>query len=435
MRYLDQQTKQALKGKRVLVRVDYNVPVDAADTPRPSLPAPKRVENSLETIHFLLKNDATPILCSHRGRPKGKEERYSLKPLATILSDQYNIPCSFSPDCIGDIAYNIIQNTPLNSMVLLENLRFYDGEKTNDATFAKQLAELADLYVNDAFSTAHRNHASVVGVPLYLPSYAGMSFAREVTTLTTLLEKPERPFIVVLGGAKISDKVSAVKNLSNQADMVLIGGAVANNFLKAEGLEIYRSFIEEQQAVDSSKTTDFVAFAGQVLADHAHEKVLKDDYIPIPKLLAPIDVIAAPSAVLHKDEQDRAAPQHEVVELTHDMLDKDESEDKIYVDIGPKTQQLYQSLLASAKTIFWNGPMGVWEQPEFSDGTKTIAESVAGSNGYTVIGGGDTIAAVDHFGLENKFSYISAAGGSALAFLGGEVLPGIAALEENTQGA
>ncbi|NCN24167.1 MAG: phosphoglycerate kinase, partial [Candidatus Pacebacteria bacterium] len=328
---------------------------------------------------------------------------------------------SFVPDCGGKATLEAVKNQQPGEILLLENLRFYPEEKANDEEFAKKLASLADVYVNEAFSSAHRSHTSIVGIPKFLPSFAGFALATEVRTLTKLISKPKKPFIVILGGAKISDKVGALKYLTDLADIVLIGGAIANNFLSAEGFEIYRSFVEESS---TKMDADYVEVARSLIEEHKTDRILKDNYIPLPKLLYPIDVVAAPElSTTNKADA-------KIIDLSHDMADTNESVQLQYLDIGPKTRQLYIELIANAGTIFWNGPMGVWENELFSEGTKAIAKAITETNAYTVLGGGDTISAANHFHVEHKFTYVSAAGGAALKFLSGKMLPGILPLLE-----
>lgn len=403
-------TKKDVAGKRVLVRVDFNVPLEKSGG-AVQVRDDRRLRAALPTIKLLQEAGAKIILISHLGRPKGAiVPELSLEPVALYLRENLDLPVTFSTD---------YENPPDDSIVLLENLRFYPEETTNDKGFAKKLAKLADIYINEAFSNSHRTHASMVGVSKYLPSFAGLALTEEAGMLANLIHEPKRPFVVVLGGAKISDKVGALTNLARIADLVLIGGAIANNFLSAEGFEIYRSFVEEASKKDAG---DYVELAKQLIDEHKTEKVLKDNYIPLPKLLYPIDVVAAPSL----DTTD--ADELKTIDLSHNMEDKPEKTKLQYLDIGPKTIHLYSELLAGAGTVFWNGPMGVWENPLFAAGTKAIGRAITTSSATTVLGGGDTIAAAHHFHSEQKFSYVSAAGGAALKFLGGEVLPGLKSL-------
>ena len=404
--------------KIVLLRVDYNVPL--TKTTPPEIRDPRRILASMETLDFLLKHQAKVVIISHLGRPKSAADtNYSLEPIAQYLSVVKKLPVTFVPATTGPVVTAAIAAMKPGTALLLENLRFFPEEKKNDPAFARQLAELADVYVNDAFSNAHRAHASMVGVTEYLPSFAGFSLEKEVRSLSALLEKPKRPFVVVLGGAKISDKVSAVTNLANLADIVLVGGAVANTFLKAEGLEIFRSFTEETSSDLKKAGIDYTTVAAKLIAEHKTEKMLKDGYIPLPKILYPVDVLAAPTLECADPNAVQA------IDLSHDKEDTDEKTKLLYLDIGPKTQKLFAEILLQAGTIFWNGPMGVWENKLFERGTKTIAHSIADSSATSVLGGGDTIAAIHHFKMEQQFDYISAAGGAALDLLGGTVLPGL----------
>lgn len=421
-----------IANKTVLLRVDYNVPLKKNDDGTIEIEDTTRIEASLETIKFLLENNAKVVIIAHLGRPKANDHSLSLEPIADYLKDKCQPPAAFCPSCIGDEAKKCVESLNSGELIVMENLRFHDEEEANDENFAKQLSELADVYINDAFSNAHRAHASMVGVTKFLPSFAGFNLEKEVTALSSLLDSPKRPFVVILGGAKISDKVSAVEHLSDLADIVLVGGAVANDFLKAEGLEIYRSYIEDASSDKSKQDVDYVAFAKKLIDDHKNERMLKDGYIPLPKILYPIDVLAAPKAlatsyqstsIINTPMTNDQWPM--TIDLSHGMEDTDEQVDLQYLDIGPSTIKLFSEIIAQAGTIFWNGPMGVWENILFEKGTKDIAIAITNSPAKTVIGGGDTISAVDHFELKHKFTYVSAAGGAALDFLGGKMLPAI----------
>lgn len=415
---LNTVTASDIKNKTVLVRVDFNVPLKKAGGSW-HVVDDRRLRRAVPMIEFLLKHDAKVILISHLGRPRtAKDTQFSLEPVAQYCKNKLELPITFVPATIGQTVRDALVQQKPGSVVLLENLRFHKEEKESDPAFSKQLASLADVYINEAFSASHREHASVVGVTEYLPSFAGLGLTEEVTALHALMEKPKRPFVVVLGGAKISDKVGALENLSKLADIVLIGGAAANNFLKADGFEIYRSFVEEKVGA-GAKDKDYSKVARKIIKEHKTEKVLKDGYIPLPKILYPIDVVAAPTFDTKRKTRVKTLDLH-----TH-MADTDESVQLFYLDIGPKTRKLYSEIIAKAGTVFWNGPMGVWENSLFSEGTKTIAQSIVKTKATTVIGGGDTIAAAHHFHVEQKFSYVSAAGGAALELLSGELLPGL----------
>jgi phosphoglycerate kinase len=418
--------------KTVLMRVDYNVPL----TKDGQVANDRRIQLSLEALRFILLHQAKVILVSHLGRPKGPDPKYSLRPIANHLQSKYKIPVHFAPEpgVVGPKVTDALEKLQPGQALLLENLRFHPGEKKNDPEFAAELANLADVYINDAFSTAHRAHASTVGVTKYLPSLAGTAFAREVYALSEMVGSPRRPFTIVLGGAKISDKVGAIKHLATMADTVLVGGAVANNFLKAEGIETHKSYIEDSQGaggatVDLKKAhTDYVKFARKLIADYKTERTILGGMWPLPKIIYPLDVLAAPSL-------DTTDPKKiEVIDLTHDMKDTPNDRNLLYLDIGPKTVKLYQEIISQSKLVFWNGPMGVWENPLFAKGTQAVASSLADNQtGTTILGGGDTLAAVEHFKLEKRFAYISAAGGAALDFLSGITLPGIKPLVLSTK--
>ncbi len=411
-------TASDISNKTVLVRVDYNVPFEEKDGVL-SVADDRRIKASLNTINFLQENNAKIILASHLGRPQSPEDtQFSLRPVAEFLQNDLGLPLEFVPDTVGEQARAAAQNLQPGKILLLENLRFHPGEKKNDPDFARDLAALADIYIDEAFSAAHRSHASVVGVAEILPSFAGFSLQEEVEHLSELMDNPQRPLMIVLGGAKISDKVGAAEHLAEIADLVLIGGAVANNFLKAGGIETHRSYLEDAGA-DNSGSIDYIEFAKKLIEAHKTEKVLKDGYIPLPKILFPVDVVAA------ADKEVANAADIETIDLSHGMEDTPDDQDLAYLDIGPKTIQLYSELLASAGTVFWNGPMGVWEKAEFSKGTEAIAQAIAHNPNTTIVGGGDTIAAIDHFGLSDKFKFVSIAGGAALDFLSGKILPGL----------
>lgn len=416
-------TADDVKNKVVLVRVDYNVPLET-EQGQTTVADDTRIAQSIETIRFLMKAGAKIVLLSHLGRPKGPNDAHlSLRPIADVLEKTFHIPCQFSDQVVGEAVQTKIGQLKPGEVLLLENVRFHPGEKAGDHNFAKTLASYGDIYINEAFSSLHRKHATTYYVPQLLPSFAGFDVAREIATLTKLLTEPRRPFICLIGGAKISDKVEAIRALANKADAVLIGGGIANNFLKAEGLEIYRSFTEEAVSAEKGKTTDYTAMAEQLISQHKHERLLKDGYIPLPKIIAPVDVVAAPS--IEETHRDKV----KTIDLSHDMLDQEEHTKLVYADIGPKTIRLYSEILMQAETIFWNGPMGVWENPLFEAGTHKLGCAIADAEATSVVGGGDTIAAIDHFGLKYAFSYISTGGGASLEFLSGTELPGLEVLK------
>ena len=394
-----------IKGKRVFIRVDFNVPIKngtiADDT---------RIRSSLPTIRHALERGAVVILASHLGRPKGKPNpEYSLRPVATRLSELLGRPVDFAEDCVGEPAKRAIEtvaraaaagtNTADSSggVVLLENLRFHPEEEKNDDAFARQLAELADVYVNDAFGSAHRAHASTEGIVRHVKSAAaGLLMAAEVEYLGRILERPDRPFVAVLGGAKVSDKLEVIQNLVPRVDALLIGGAMAYTFFKARGVPVGRSLVEED-LLDAAKDVERQAKARHLRLE------LPVDHVVAPKLEA-----GAPSETLDVGDPSIG--------------------DRMGLDIGPKTIATYRSIIAGAKTVTWNGPMGVFEIDAFAKGTIELARAVADVKGTTVIGGGDSISAVAKAGVTERITHISTGGGASLEFLGGRKLPGVVAL-------
>lgn len=402
----------------VLMRVDYNVPLEHGQ-----VADDRRLRESLPTIQALLGKGHKVVLLSHLGRPNGPDPQLSLEPIAKHIHKHLGQPIQFVADTIGQTARQAIEELEPGTALLLENVRFFSQEEQNDAHFAQQLCHNATFFVNDAFSAAHRAHASTVGVTKYLPSFAGLSLQQEVETLGSLITDPKRPFVIVLGGAKISDKVDVVRHLAKVADCVLVGGAIANNFLKADGLEIHKSFFEERSADVNKRSIDYIRVARNLLRAHKTERMLLEKHIPLPKIIYPIDVLAAPNPEAQQTEIEH-------IDLTRNNKDTPDDRNIKYFDIGPNTCKLFKAVLSEAKTIFWNGPMGYWEKPQFSSGTKEIAEFITHSKAHTVLGGGDTNAAVNNFGLEGKYSYSSAAGGAALEFLSGKLLPGIKPLRK-----
>lgn len=412
---LKKLTAQFVAHKRVLLRVDYNTPLKTF-LGRTVVADNTRLKVTLPTLHFLLKHNAKIIITSHLGRPKGPDDhRLKMDPVAKELEKLLKRKVIKIDVPAGPRALQAVNTLPESGILLLENSRFDPGEKKNSPEFAQQLAELADVYVNDALSASHRAHASVVGVTKYLPSAAGLALAAEVDMFTNLMRSPQRPFVAIVGGAKISDKVEAIRNLSKLADVVLVGGGVANNFLKADGVEVYHSYLEETASATEKKVS-FVSVAEDLMAQNKSKKMLLHGYIPLPKIMYPSDVVAA-------DSIDR--PKHtKIINLTNGALEHPDTR-WMFLDIGPKTQKLYRDIIQQAKTVFWNGPMGVFENSTFAAGTKAVAQALTKSSAYTVIGGGDTISAIRSFKLEKKFNAVSAAGGAALEFLGGKLLPGL----------
>ncbi|MFG1619293.1 phosphoglycerate kinase [Nonomuraea wenchangensis] len=387
-----------VKGRRVLVRADLNVPLDGE-----TITDDGRIRASVPTIKALAGRGARVVVCAHLGRPKGQvNPKYSLRPVAARLGELLGQDVAFATDVVGDSARATVEALQDGQVALLENLRFEPGEDSKDdaarGAFAEQLAGLAELYVGDGFGAVHRKHASVYDVPKILPHAAGGLIVAEVEVLRKLTEQPERPYVVVLGGAKVSDKLGVIANLLTKVDRLLIGGGMAYTFLKAQGHEVGRSLLQEDQL---DQVRGFLSEA----AERGVELVL------------PVDVLAATEFA--------ADAEHETVEATAIPADREG------LDIGPKTRELFAAKLADAKTVFWNGPMGVFEFDAFSGGTRAVAEALIASGAFTVVGGGDSAAAVRGLGLpEDGFSHISTGGGASLEYLEGKTLPGLAALEE-----
>lgn len=383
-----------VKGKKVLVRVDFNVPIDE----KAVITDDRRIREALPTIRHLREHNAKVILMSHLGRPKGKfNMKYSLKPVAVRLSERLGCDVKLASDVVGDEVLAMVQGLKEGDVMLLENVRFYEEEEKNDKEFSKKLAELGEIYVNDAFGTAHRAHASTAGVAEYLPSAIGFLIKKELDIMGKALTKPERPFVAILGGAKVSDKIGVIENLLDKVDALLIGGGMAFTFYKAKGYEIGKSILE----------ADKVELAGEILRK-AEEKHVK--------LLLPMDIVVA--AEFNNDSPKKTVPVDKL------------PEDQLGLDIGESTREVYADIIRNAKTVVWNGPMGVFEMPSFANGTFALAEALSECKGTTIVGGGDSAAAVEQLGFADKITHISTGGGASLEFLEGKVLPGIDVIED-----
>lgn len=381
-----------LKGKRILYRVDYNVPLTDDGRVRDET----RIKATISTLNYMLEKEGRVIIISHLGRPKGKRVKsLSLRPVAERLSEIIGREVKFVDDCIGEKVKDVSFSLKDKEIVMLENLRFYPGEENADEDFAKELAKLGDIHVSDAFAVAHRAHASVFVLPTMLPSFAGLLMEKEVNCLSRLIEEPERPFVLIIGGAKISDKIGVLKNLLNKVDTVLIGGGAAFTFIKAEGYGIGSSIFEKEME----------SVAKEILTEASEKNV---------KLLLPVDIHVA--GELKEEADKRFVP---VEKIPYDWYG---------LDIGPRTIKLFTEEIERGKTIFWSGPMGVYEMEDFSAGTRSIAIAVSRNKYTKVVGGGDTISALNKFGLLDKMTHVSTGGGALLRFLEGKELPGIKVL-------
>ena len=384
-----------VSGKRVLVRVDFNVPLAEDGT----VSDDKRIVAALPTIRYLLEHNAKVILCSHLGRPKGQvNPKYSLAPVGARLSELLpDTKIWFAEDTVGESAKTAIDDMKDGEIVLLENVRFYPEEEKNDPEFAKKLASLADIFVSDAFGTVHRAHASTAGVAAYLPAVAGFLIGKELGVMGEALDNPKRPFVAILGGAKVADKIGVIKNLLGKFDSLIIGGGMAYTFLKAQGYGIGTSLLDAE-SIDLAK---------DIMAEAKAKNV---------NFLLPIDTVVA-------TEFDANA-EHKVVPST------EIPDGWMGMDIGPKTAELFKKTIVEAATVVWNGPMGVFEFPAFAEGTKKVAEACAECAGTTIIGGGDSASAVKKLGFADKMTHISTGGGASLEFLEGKTLPGVAVLND-----
>lgn len=383
-----------VKGKKVLVRVDYNVPMNDKGEITDTI----RIDATLPTLNYLLDQGAAVILMAHLGRPKGKVvPSMSLKPCAEYLSQVMKKEVKFAPDCIGPEATEAARELKPGEILMLENLRFHPEEEKNDMAFAASLASLADIYVNNGFGVSHRAHASVEGVAHYLPAVSGFLLEKEIKYLGNAVDHPVRPFAAIVGGAKVADKIGVIRSLIEKADIILIGGGMANTFLAAQGYDLGKSLVEKE-SIDVAK--ELIALAKE-----------KNK-----KMLLPIDLEMAASFSADSEHASQ----------TLDQLNPE----WMALDIGPKTAQLYADTLKNCKTIVWNGPMGVFEMAPFAAGTRRVAEAMADNEGITIVGGGDSAAAVKHMGLDSRMKHVSTGGGASLEYLEGKVLPGVAALDD-----
>ncbi|MFA5450790.1 MAG: phosphoglycerate kinase [Dehalococcoidales bacterium] len=379
-------------NRRVLVRVDFNVPINEQTG---EITDDSRIRASLPTIEYLINNDAKVILCSHLGRPKGKRDlRYSLEPVAARLSQILREEVKFSSDCIGLEVEHLADNLQNSGILLLENLRFYPNEEENNPHFAYKLAQLGDIYVNDAFGTSHRKHASIVGITEFLPSVAGLLLEKEINSLGLVLEKPNRPFGVLLGGAKVSDKVKLLENTMDKVNFIIVGGGMAATFLKAQGYEVGKSLIDG--------SLEIAKMLIEKVAGNGVKLILPDDVMVVDSINPPTHPINVPISQIPPD--------------------------KMIVDIGALTITKFTGVLEKCRTVFWNGPMGIYEIPQYSEGTRTIARVMSNLLATTIVGGGSTAEIMTEMKLAEKMTFVSTGGGASLEFLSGEPLPGVSVL-------
>jgi len=387
-----------LQGRQVLMRVDFNVPLDGSG----KITDDTRIRSSLSTLEFIRARGGRPVLMSHLGRPKGQRApKLSLRPVAQRLEELLAAPVHFVPECVGDAAVAGLAEAAPDAVVLLENLRFHAEESANDPAFASELARWGELYVNDAFGTAHRSHASTVGVTEHFElRVSGLLMDKELQNLGALLDEPERPYVAVLGGAKVSSKIGVIRNLLDRVDSILVGGGMAFSFFKVHGLEVGKSLVEEGQ-LDTVREILELAKSSRT------------------QLLLPQDLIVA--SAFEDDAESR------------EVLVTDIPEGWLGLDIGSRTSKLYGDVISEARTVFWNGPMGVFEMPSFAKGTRAIARAMSRATGHgarTVVGGGDSVAAINELDLGQRVTHVSTGGGASLELLAGQVLPGVEALSD-----
>ena len=387
-------TDITVDNKRVFVRADFNVPLDGDCR----ITDDTRIQKTLPTIKYLLDHHAAVILASHLGRPKGEAvPKYSLKPVAERLSELLGIPVKFAPDCVGAETKAMAEALQPGEVLLLENLRYHKEEEKNDPEFSRQLAELAEIGVNDAFGCCHRAHASVAGITAYLPMAAGFLLEKEIRFIGGAVDNPAHPFAAIIGGAKVSDKIEVISNLLPKVDLMIIGGGMANTFLAAQRYGIGKSLVE----------ADKIDLAKSLIAQAKEQGT---------KLLLPVDVMVA--AAFDNDAD------HKVVDVA------DVPADWMILDVGTKTQELFATELAAMKLIVWNGPMGVFEMENYAKGTEAVAKAVAASDAVSIVGGGDSVSAVNKTGLSDQISHISTGGGASLEYLEGKKLPGVESLSD-----
>jgi phosphoglycerate kinase len=397
-----------LKGKRALVRVDFNVPLDESGR----ITDDTRIRAALPTIRRIMEEGGKAILVSHLGRPKGKPDpAFSLAPAARRLSELLGRKVTFVDDCVGGKVRSAVEKMEEGDVILLENLRFHPGEKAGDDAFAEQLAEPADLYIDDAFGTAHRGHASMVGVAAHLqPAAAGFLLQKEIEYLGAVLSDPRRPLVAILGGAKVSDKITVIESLIEKVDSLLIGGAMAYTFLQADGVPVGASKVEEEVEGEGGETIKLTDLVRDILRRAEQRGV---------EVLLPVDHLAA----------DRFAADAAVEIVPRDGI----KAGWLGMDIGPETARIYGEKIREAGTVFWNGPMGVFEMKPFAAGTMAIARALADSSAVSIVGGGDSVSAVNLSGVADRITHVSTGGGASLEFLEGKTLPGLAALTDSNQ--